>query len=87
MTIVDPSLFVAVLAAQAGCFYWLGSFIEKRRSQRRIGLVYVLVERAKVVAFTPGEFDEIARPYRATTEQRHELVEALMVPPPLKGPR
>ena len=50
---------------------------------RKLEYVYVLAERAKVVPFTIEEFDILARAYRASSEQRAELVEKLMNPPPL----
>jgi hypothetical protein len=81
--LLDGSWFALLALLSNVAFFYLGQWSERRKRVRSSRMLYVVAERAKVVSFTPDEFDQLAKTYSASTEQRHQVIAALFNPPPL----
>jgi len=81
--LLDGSRFALLALLSNVAFFYLGQWAERRKRARASRMLYVVAERAKVVCFTPDEFDQLAKTYGASTEQRHQMIESLFNPPPL----
>jgi hypothetical protein len=81
--LLDPPLWAVLTLFSHIAVFYLGRWIERHKRKQQPPGFYAIAERAKVVWFSEEQFHQLAKCYRASSEQRSEVVESLMNPPPL----
>jgi hypothetical protein len=82
--LLDPPLWAVLTLFSHIATFYLGQRLERHKRKEQPPGFYVIAEHAKVVWFSQEQFHQLTKCYRASTEQKSEVLESLMNPPPLE---